>query len=117
VVQTLVSPGTAGLEVKQGSVATSTTSTNANITLDGLLRVSGGTVDINGGGASDTNYIEYSNSGNATIEVTSGSLTVAGQIRRQLTSNTGVLKYTQSNGTVLVGNESAGLLHGVFLKY
>lgn len=108
-------PGTAGLEVKQGSVATSTTSTNANITLDGLLRVSGGTVDINGGGASDTNYIEYSNSGNAAIEVTGGSLTVAGQIRRQLTSNTGVLKYTQSNGTVLVGNESAGTTtRGVF---
>jgi hypothetical protein len=108
-------PGTAGLEVRQGAARTSTTSTNANITLDGLLRVSGGTVDINGGGATDTNYIEYSNSGNATIEVTSGTLTVAGQIRRSLVSATGILKYTQSGGTVLVGNEAApATTRGVF---
>jgi hypothetical protein len=108
-------PSTAGLEIKQGAVATTTTSTNANLTLDGLLRVSGGTVTIDGGGTSDTNYIEYSNSGNATIEVTGGSLTVAGQVRRALTSTTGVLKYTQSNGTTLVGNESASsTTRGVF---
>ncbi len=101
-------PGSSGLEVKQGSASTSTTSTSANIILDGLLRVSGGTVNVDGGAsASNTNYIEYSNSGNAAIEVTSGSLTVAGQIRRGLTTATGVLKYTQSGGTVLVANESA----------
>jgi hypothetical protein len=99
-------PGTAGLEVRAGTARTSTTSTNANILLDGLLRVSGGTVDINGGGATDTNFIEYSNSGNAVIEVTSGTLTVAGKIRRALTSSTGILRYTQSGGTVLIANES-----------
>ena len=99
-------PGTAGLEVLAGAARTTTTATNANLLLDGLLRVSGGTVDINGGGATDTNFIEYSNSGSAAIEVTGGSLTVAGKIRRALTSVTGVLKYTQSAGTVLIANES-----------
>jgi Secretion system C-terminal sorting domain len=109
-------PGSAGLEVRSGTVQTSTTSIDANITLDGLLRISGtGIVNVNGGGATDTNYIQYSNSGNAAIEVTGGSLTVAGQIRRDLLSATGVLKYTQSAGTVLVGNESADTnLRGVF---
>ncbi|MFN9502172.1 MAG: T9SS type A sorting domain-containing protein [Chryseotalea sp.] len=100
-------PGTSGLEVRQGTAATSTTSTNANIVLDGLLRVSGGTLSVNGGTTTDTNYIEYTNSGNASIEITSGTLTVAGQVRRQLTSDTGVLRFTQSGGTFTVGNESA----------
>ncbi|MFN7611211.1 MAG: hypothetical protein ACK5QX_09815, partial [bacterium] len=96
-------PGSAGLEVRQGSASTSTTSTNANIVLDGLLRVSGGTVTVDAGGTTDTNYIEYTNSGNAAIEISSGSLTVAGQVRRQLTSDTGVLRFTQSGGTFIAG--------------
>lgn len=99
-------PGSAGLEVRLGTARTSTTSTNANIILDGLLRVSGGSVNVNGGGTTDTNFIEYSNSGNSAIEVTSGTLTVAGKIRRALTSLTGILSYTQSGGTVLIANES-----------
>ncbi len=100
-------PGSAGLEVRQGSASTSTTSTNANIVLDGLLRVSGGTVTVDAGGTTDTNYIEYTNSGNAAIEISSGSLTVAGQVRRQLTSDTGVLRFTQSGGTFIAGTEAA----------
>ncbi len=109
-------PGTAGLEVRAGTAQATTTSAGANILLDGLLRVSGGAVNIVGSaGTTDTNYIEYSNSGNATIEVTGGSLTVAGQVRRDLTSSTGVLKYTQSAGTVLIGNEATSTpLRGVF---
>ncbi|MCX8490510.1 MAG: hypothetical protein ORN54_05535, partial [Cyclobacteriaceae bacterium] len=101
-------PASAGLEVRAGTVRTDLTSAGANITLDGLLRVSGGTVTIDAGpfsGATDTNYIQYSNSGMAAIEVTNGSLTVAGHIRRDLASTTGVLRYTQSGGTVLVGAE------------
>ncbi|NBW34546.1 MAG: T9SS C-terminal target domain-containing protein [Cytophagia bacterium] len=40
---------------------------------------------------------------------------MAGQIRRDLTSSTGILKYTQSAGTVLVGNEATSTpLRGVF---
>lgn len=100
-------PASAGLEVRAGTARTTTTSTNANILLDGLLRVSGGTLDVNGGGATDTNFIEYSNTGNASIEVTNGTMTVAGKIRRSTANATGVLRYTQTNGTVLIANEGA----------
>ncbi len=100
-------PASAGLEVRTGTASATTTSTNANILLDGLLRVSGGDVLLDGSaGTTDTNFIEYSNSGSAAIEVTSGTLRVAGKIRRALTSVTGILRYTQSGGTVLIANES-----------
>ncbi len=107
-------PSSAGLEVRLGTVSTTTASTNANITLDGLLRISGGTATIDAG-AGFPNYIEYSNSGNATIEVTGGTLTVGGQVRRSLSSTTGILKYSQTNGTVVIGNRGApATTRGVF---
>ena len=93
-------PGTAGLEVRQGQA-------NANggsgIILDGKLQVSGGTVDMSGG----DNYIQYSATGNATIEVSDGSLTVGSQIRRGLTATEGILKYNQTGGVVIVGTDEA----------
>jgi len=96
-------PSTAGLEVRLGTVSTTTTNVGANITLSGLLRVSGGTAAIDAG-PSFSNDIEYSNTGNATLQVTGGTLTVGGQVRRGLTSLTGSLVYTQSAGTVIIGN-------------
>ncbi|RAV99615.1 hypothetical protein DQQ10_18620 [Pseudochryseolinea flava] len=97
-------PATAGLQVSAGAVAVSGTDTG--LLLDGLLRVSGGTVNMDGG-AGVNNYIEYSASGMATLEVTGGSLTVGSQIRRNLTSTTGVLKYSQSGGTVQIAKRAA----------
>ncbi len=97
-------PSTAGLQVNAGTVNMTTASTG--LTLSGLLRVSGGTVTLDAGAGLD-NYIEYSNTGTSTIEVTSGTLTVGSQIRRSTVATTGVLNYTQSNGTVVVGNRSA----------
>lgn len=97
-------PSTAGLQVSAGTVNMTTASTG--MLLSGLLRISGGTATLDAG-AGLNNYIEYSNSGTATIEVTSGALTVGSQIRRSTTSVTGVLKYTQSNGTVIVGSRTA----------
>lgn len=97
-------PSTAGLQVSAGTVNMTTASTG--MTLSGLLRISGGAATLDAG-AGLNNYIEYSNSGTATIEVTSGTLTVGSQIRRNTTSVTGVLKYTQSNGTVIVGSRTA----------
>ena len=79
-----------GLEVTQGTV----TATNANIILNGLLRVSGGTVDLG------TTDIEYSNTGSALIEVSSGTLEVGGQVRRATTTTSGILKYRQTGGDV-----------------
>ncbi len=94
-------PSTACLEVRQGQA-------NANgesgILLDGKLLVSGGTVDMSGG----DNYIEYSATGNATIEITDGTLNVGSQIRRALSSDQGILTFNQSGGTVNVGISAAG---------
>lgn len=98
-------PSTAGLEVRAGTARMSTTTTN--LILSGLLRVSGGTATIDSG-VGFTNDIEYTNSGFSAIEVTAGTLTIAGQVRRSLTSSTGSLKFTQSAGTVTIGNRLVG---------
>ncbi|SMO94053.1 hypothetical protein SAMN06265379_1221, partial [Saccharicrinis carchari] len=93
-------PQTAGLEVRQGVVKANG---NSGVLLDGQLTVSGGTVDMSGG----NNYIQYSASGNAGINVSAGNLIVGSQIRRGLTSTEGILDYTQTGGTVIVGNDAA----------
>ncbi len=101
-------PSTAALEVKQGTV---NASGGSGISLDGKLKVSGGTVDMSGG----DNYIQYSASGSAEIEVTAGTLKVGSQIRRGITSTEGILTYTQSGGTVELGSNSAGAAsRGIF---
>ncbi len=83
-----------GLEVTQGTV---TTANDASINLDGLLRINGGTATL------DDSDIIYSNTGEALIDISSGVLTVGNQIRRPSTTSSGILKYRQSGGTVLVG--------------
>lgn len=101
-------PSTAGLEILQG---TAKASGSSGISLDGKLTVSGGTLDMSGG----DNPIEYSASGNATISVTDGTLTVGGQIRRSPTSDVGILRYQQTGGTVIAGNDEATVNNrGVF---
>ena len=93
-------PSTTALEVKQGTV---NASGDSGIDLDGLLKVSGGTVDMSGG----DNPIVYSASGNAQINVESGILTVGSQIRRDTRTDDGALQYYQSGGTVIVGETNA----------
>lgn len=95
-------PSTAGLEIKQG---TARATGNSGIALDGTLTISGGTLDMVAGGGE--NSIEYSASGNATIDISSGTLNVGGQIRRSLTSDAGILKYKQTGGSVVVGSNAA----------
>jgi hypothetical protein len=90
-------PSSSGLEVTQGTV----TSTGADIILNGLLRVNGGTVDL------ETTDIEYSNTGSALIDVSSGTLDIGGQVRRATTSTSGVLKYRQSGGDVDIATDGA----------
>lgn len=90
---------TSGLEVTQGTV----TATGANIILNGLLRVNGGTVDLG------TTDIEYSNTGAAVIEVSSGTLEVGGQVRRGTTTTSGVLKYRQTGGDVDIATDQANV--------
>ena len=101
-------PSTAGLEMRLG---TANANGGSGIALDGLLLLSGGNVNMSGG----NNPIEYSASGNATIQVTGGTLTVGGQIRRSPTSDVGILKYHQTGGTVIAGNDAAPIGNrGVF---
>lgn len=101
-------PGNSCLNILQGTARANGTS---GITLDGKLLISGGTLDMSGG----DNPIEYSASGNATISVTGGGLTIGGQVRRSPTSDVGVLKYAQSGGTVVVGQNAATVNNrGVF---
>lgn len=93
-------PASAGFEILQGQV---NASGGSGILLDGKLQISGGTVDMSGG----DNYIQYSSSGNATLEISDGDLIVGSHIRRGLTSGEGILKYSQSGGNVIVGNDAA----------
>lgn len=98
-------PTTACLEIKQGTVNVSGDDTG--ISLSGKLLISGGEVDMDDASNNGNNYIEYSASGDATIEVTGGTLTVGSQIRRGLKTTEGVLNYTQSGGTVVIGKNAA----------
>ena len=99
-------PSTSGLVIQQGEVNVS--GDDSGILLDGLLRVeAGGTIDMDDAVGNGNNYIEYSSSGNAAIEVTGGALTVGSQIRRGTTNPSGVLRYEQTGGTVMVGKNAA----------
>ncbi len=97
-------PAEAGLKVNLGSV--NITGDDVGMELDGKFWVNGGTATI-ASSTSSNNFIEYSGSGNAEIEVSAGTLTVGSQIRRQTMSTDGVLKYTQSGGNVVVGKYDA----------
>jgi Secretion system C-terminal sorting domain len=107
-----------GLEVRAGTA--NLTGSDTGILLDGLLRVSGingtdATVNIDDAGGNGNNFIEYSASGSAILEITNGRLTVGSQIRRGLTSTAGILKYRQSGGAVVVGRRAAPTTNrGVF---
>ncbi|MHC1703483.1 MAG: autotransporter-associated beta strand repeat-containing protein [Tenuifilaceae bacterium] len=110
----LIIPQTAGLIVKQGKVSVTGASTGIN--LDGLLRIENtGKVWLDGGAGVD-NYIEYAASGNAAIQVAgTGELIVGSQIRRSTIATSGVLKYSQTGGTVTVGKNAAPVnQRGVF---
>jgi len=93
-------PSTSNLTLTQGTARVNGASTG--ITLDGSLTINGGTLNMTGS-ATNNNYIQYGSSGDATIDISSGSLIVGNQIRRLTTSSAGVLNYNQSGGTVTIG--------------
>ncbi|MEK6479894.1 hypothetical protein WJR50_20290 [Catalinimonas sp. 4WD22] len=99
------SSGSGGLEIRQGVAHID--GDNTGIILDGLLHVSGGELDMDDTANNGNNFIEYSSSGQASIEVTDGNLIVGSQIRRGLNSNTGILQYAQSGGIVELGKNAA----------
>ncbi|MEM9830858.1 MAG: T9SS type A sorting domain-containing protein [Bacteroidota bacterium] len=99
------SSGSGGLEIQQGVARINGDDTG--IVLDGLLRISGGELDMDDAANNGNNFIEYGASGQARIEITDGTLTVGSQIRRGLTSTAGVLQYSQTGGTVVIGQNAA----------
>ncbi|ADR21347.1 hypothetical protein MATR_10240 [Marivirga tractuosa] len=99
------SSGSGGLELRQGVLRIE--GDNTGLVLDGLLSVSGGTLDMASGAGNGNNFIEYSVSGNAEIDITDGVLDVGSQVRRGLLSSSGVLKYNQSGGTARFGINTA----------
>ncbi len=99
-------PSTSALVVKQGKATVS--GDDNGILLDGKLNIAGGTLDMATGSGNGNNYIQYSGSGNATIELTDGLLRVGSQVRRGITSDEGILKYYQSGGTAYFGIKAGG---------
>jgi len=99
-------PSSACLQVTQGTV--NVYGDNTGINLDGKLLIDGGTVDMINGAGNGNNYIEYSASGNAEIEISSGNLWVGSQIRRSTVTEEGILSFTQSGGDVQFGVNGAG---------
>lgn len=94
-------PASGGLDLQQGQA---NVSGGSGVNLSGLLRVSGGTLQMGGGDHS----IVYDASGNARIEFLSGSAQIGGQIRRDAATEGGILKYTQgATANVQVGTNSA----------
>lgn len=91
-------PSTASLHVSNATVRTS--GDNTGIWLDGLMEVGTNSRWLLNGGTN--NYIEYSASGNATILVQNGTLIVGSQIRRSLTSDAGILKFTQNKAASII---------------
>ncbi len=93
-------PSTACLSVNQGT-ATVGSGDNGDVLLAGKIEVLGGILNI-GTGTVNNNDIEYASSGLPQINVQGGALNVYGQIRRNVSSTSGALQYSQSNGTVTI---------------
>ncbi len=97
-------PSSTGLHVTQAQVNVSGTDTG--IILDGQLIIDGGTVDMDDAVGNGNNFIEYSASGNALLEISAGTLNVGSQIRGITSAETGVLKYRQTGGDVRIGTQA-----------
>jgi fibronectin-binding autotransporter adhesin len=98
-------PSTAGLILQNGTATV--TGNGTGILLDGLLRIAGGTLDAGDGTDPDTRYIQFGSSGNARLQLWSGTVQVNSQIRRSPFATAGVLKYVQHGGTLTVYGQGA----------
>jgi fibronectin-binding autotransporter adhesin len=98
-------PSTAGLILQNGTATV--TGDGTGILLDGLLRIAGGTLNAGNGTTPDTRYIQFGSSGNARLQLWSGTVQVNSQIRRSPFATAGVLKYVQHGGTLTVHGQGA----------
>ncbi len=90
---------------------------DTGLRLDGRLVLDGGDFDLSSGAGNGNNFIEYSASGNAQIQVinANSTLSVGSQIRRGFFSESGVLDLRVTHGlleigAVTEGNGSRGML-------
>ncbi|MFN8206367.1 MAG: gliding motility-associated C-terminal domain-containing protein [Bacteroidales bacterium] len=94
-------PATSCLSVNAGTMNLCTgASDNNDLFLSGKLEVLGGTLSIGNTGGGNNNDIEYSAAGSPEIQISGGTFTVYGQVRRHPTIATGALRYDQSAGTI-----------------
>lgn len=102
------SSGSAGLEIRQGIARIEGDDTG--LILDGSLILSGGTLDMSSGAGNGNNFIEYSATGYAIIEVNdaASTLSVGSQIRRSFYAESGILDLTITDGTVEIGASANG---------
>ncbi len=108
------SSGSGGLQIQDGTVRIE--GDNTGLILDGILTVNGGTLNMSTGVGNGNNFIQYSTSGNAEIDISSGNLNLGAGLRRSTSTTSGVLKYSQSGGTVTIAerNGTATPSRGVF---
>lgn len=102
-------PATAALSINTSGNTIYLANANSNdndVYLNGKLTIIEGNVEIGNAGNNTNNDIEYSGGGNSTIDIQGGSLTVNGQIRRNPSTSSGILKYSQSGGAVTINGRN-----------
>ncbi|MGC1391256.1 MAG: DUF2341 domain-containing protein, partial [Bacteroidales bacterium] len=103
-------PATAGLTITNANnvhIANANSNTN-DLFLSGKLTVINGNVYVGPNPSTGfSNDIEYSSSGASSIDIQGGNLVVNGQIRRNPLNAGGVLKYSQSGGTVTINGQAS----------
>lgn len=100
-------PATAGLYVDYSNgtnrnieISNTNSKDESDLFLEGKLTIINGNVLIGNGTSVRNNDIEYAGGGASEIEIQGGYLRVNGQIRRNPSMAGGILKYTQTGGTV-----------------
>ncbi|HVN57340.1 MAG TPA: hypothetical protein VMT63_03495, partial [Bacteroidales bacterium] len=108
-------PSTAGLYINLPSnsgnrniLIGNNASDNGDLLLQGALTIINGNVYVGRpvGTDNNNNDIEYSTSGSSAINISGGLLFVNGQIRRNPSNASGILKYRQTGGTVTVNGQN-----------
>ncbi len=107
---TFTIPSTSGLYINTPSnvlIANANSNTN-DLYLNGKLTLMSGNIYIGPTAAPNyNNDIEYSGGGFSEIDVQGGNLIINGQVRRNPATTSGVLKYNQTGGQVVInGNNS-----------
>lgn len=98
-------PSSAGLHISAGTVTV--LGDDLGITLDGSITLDGtGILDMDGG---NNNFIQYSSTGSAIIDLSgTAQLLVGSQIRESSVTSGGILNFTQSGGTTIIGTNTGG---------